>query len=194
MSGKQGHRAEKKEGKAVWPKTLKENERYTIRDENSAVGAYLPVVAARDGIKIYAVDRGIIPESNGQKKCDFLAITDDCEVKYFIELKGPNLETAYDEILGTIQYLKKDSGHQEWVACKARSRAYGVISSPDRQRVPKVARSHETALAKSLRNLNGQDVENMFDLILYVKVLKKGSYSRKGNRIQCSPEDPMPLR
>ena len=52
MSGKQGHRAEKKEGKAVWPKTLKENERYTIRDENSAVGAYLPVVAARDGIKI----------------------------------------------------------------------------------------------------------------------------------------------
>ena len=179
MSGKQGHRAEKKEGKAVWLKTLKENERYTIRDENSAVGAYLPVV---------------IPESNGQKKCDFLAITDDCEVKYFIELKGANLETAYDEILGTIQYLKKDSGHQEWVACKARSRAYGVISSPDRQRVPKVARSHEIALAKSLRNLNGQGVESMYDLILYVKVLKKGSCSRKGNRIQCSPEDPMPLR
>jgi hypothetical protein len=194
MSSKQGHRAEKKEGKASWPKILKENDRYIIRDETSAVGAYLPVVAARDGIKIYAVDRGIIPESNGQKKCDFLAITDGCEVKYFIELKGANLDAAYEEILGTIRYLKKDERYREWLARKSESRAFGLISSPDRQRVPKVARSHEIALAKSLRNLNGQDVENMFDLILYVKVLKKGNYSRKGNRIQCSPEDPMPLR
>lgn len=173
---------------------LKQGQRYTIRDKTSDAGAHLPIIADNeDGITILAVDRGLIPDKFKQKKCDFLAISSGFCRKYFIELKGANLETAYEEILGTIHYLKSDKRYCNWLVCKSNSEAYGIITSPGRQKVPKVHKNKERKLAEALLKLNSKSIDNMFQLILYVKVEKNDCYSKNGNHIQCSGNNPLPL-
>lgn len=164
---------------------VKENECYTIEDVESAVHAKLYIKAKKD-LYICKIDNGIITKS---RKCDFLSKSNICT--NFIELKGANINEAYDQITKTVEYLQNDD---KYCILIKNAKVYAIIVSPLRQIIPKGGDKRLRELSCRLASLNlNNKISDITKYIKYVKVTNTKKLSIKENRIECSGKAPMEI-
>lgn len=82
------------------------------------------------------VDHALISDEEQHKKSDFLLWTFNSGNTHIIELKGKNVDAAFEQIATTIQALGKDDGTKELVAGRNILDAY--IASPNKQNIPEI--------------------------------------------------------
>lgn len=105
------------------------------------------------------------------KKSDFLVWTLKSGKTHIIELKGKNIEAAFEQIIQTIKVLGEDDDKEELVVGRNVLDAY--ISSPNQQKVPAIPSQTEKDLARMLVVRCKAKPQNMFQLIHFVKVVQK---------------------
>lgn len=150
---------------------MKKNERQTLRDKRSEAHSVL-YIRALDDIMLVEVDHALVPDQKqGQRKSDFLVWTVKSGKTHIIELKGKNVEAAFDQIIQTIKVLGGDDETKELVVGRNVLDAY--ISSPNQQKVPAIHSQAEKDLARMLVTRCKTKPQDMFQLIHFVKVVQK---------------------
>lgn len=163
----------------------------TLVDDTSEVRAKMFVKAA-DDLEIVDVDRGVISESQHTKKCDFLILGTQTRNTHLIELKGTNIDAAFEQIERTIDFLNANPQCEDWV--KNREVTDSYIVSPERQKIPNVHSEAEKKLAKKLAKHNRNKVKDIFQLIYFVRnVNSQKRLSRNGRQVISSGSAPVEL-
>ena len=60
---------------------------------------------ARERVRQYQIDGGVLPKGQQLERCDYLLINDDRRSAYFIELKGSDLKKAIAQIETSVQMI-----------------------------------------------------------------------------------------
>lgn len=150
---------------------MKKDERYTLRDKRSEAHSVL-YIKALDDIILIEVDHALVPDQKQQqKKSDFLVWTLKSGKTHIIELKGKNIEAAFEQIIQTINVLGEDDDTKELVTGRNVLDAY--ISSPNQQKVPAIYSRTEKDLARMLAAKCKIKPQDIFQLIHFVKVVQK---------------------
>lgn len=173
---------------------LKKGEKRTLRDLKSDKNSIMPIEICDEEVYLTEPDGKLIPNIPNQQKCDFLIYCQKVLQTCFIELKGENISAKdgynpYDQIIGTIKFVRSDDELKEVVAGNIEKHAF--IVSPGRQKIPKGIETKERALWQQLIQ-NGTQKRKILELIHYVKVTKSDRYSNT-EQIICSPKSPVPL-
>lgn len=165
----------------------------SLGDKKSEQNSYLPVKAQEKNVFVATPDGRLIPDIDGQRKCDYLIYCKDVPQVCFAELKGANIKNSvknpHDQIIQTVQYFSKDSELKELTHGKVEKHAF--IVSPGRQKIPKGTETMERRLWNTLRQSNKKS--EIYDLVHYVKVTKSDRYSCKNGHIICSSNSPISL-
>lgn len=169
---------------------MKRNERRTLCDKRSDAHSLL-YIKALDDLMLVEVDHALIPDQKQkQRKSDFLIWTFKSGETHIIELKGKNIEEAFDQIIQTIKVLEEDDKTKELVAGRNVLDAY--ISSPNQQKVPATPSTKERALARMLAARCKIKPQNMYQLIHFVKVVQKQKkLAVNGRQILISNDAPL---
>ena len=170
-----------------------------LADCKSEKHSFVPIRTTDTECYAAEPDGVLIPQIEGQNKCDFLVYCKNSPQTCFFELKGANISTKtgynpYDQIIGTINYLKRIENLKEIVNPSTEKHAF--IVSPGRQKIPSGVETkerqlwqalfHSSCLPKSIR-------PKISDLIHYVKVTSSERYSNKNGHIICSSKSPVEL-
>lgn len=166
----------------------------TLKDFKSEKNSSMPININDQNIYMTEPDGKLIPNIQGQQKCDYLIYCQNLPQTCFIELKGENISikdeyNLYDQIGDTIKYLKQESELKSLVNTNVEKHAF--IVSPDRQKLPKGVETKERQLWQKL--MQPQKKSKISDLVHYVKVTKSDRYSNNNNQIICSPKSPVEL-
>lgn len=148
---------------------LLQGEKRTLLDEKSEVNAKI-YIKAKDNIRIVYVDRGLINQEKKTKKCDFMVLGMNTNKTHMIELKGANVNAAFEQISRTIDCMFEDSELKDCVILREILDAY--IVSPERQKIPNIPSFEERELVKKLARGTKNKPKNIFALLHFVKVLK----------------------
>lgn len=172
-------------------KGLKKGETKILRDTQSEKNTFIPVKVADDNVYVTEPDGKLIPNIQGQQKCDFLLYCQDKPQTCFVELKGANISAKekynpYDQIMDTIKFLQKEDELKCLVDSNTEKHAF--IVSPGRQKIPKGVETKERQLWQKLLQ-HGMNVKPS-DVVHYVKVTNTERYSNNG-QIICSPKSPV---
>lgn len=153
----------------------------------------LVIKAEGQRMLLVAVDRGIVCNIEpGIRKSDFLTYGLERAYTHLIELKGKNINAAYEQLGQTVENVTEKSNYPELV--KNRDIIDAYIVSPGQQTIPRGNNKEEKKLAELLARRSRTRVKNIFDLIHYVKVVPKlRSQVVKNRRIQCSGTAPLEL-
>lgn len=170
---------------------LKLAETRNLRDTKSEKNSFVPININDENVYVTEPDRKLIPDIQGQHKCDYLIYCQNLPQSCFIELKGENISikdeyNPYDQIGDTIQYLKKEYELKSLVNTNVEKHAF--IISPGRQKIPKGVETKERQLWQKLMQPHSKS--KISDLVHYVKVTKSDRYSNN-NQIICSPKSPI---
>lgn len=100
-----------KYNKAFEPLTLGETR--NLKDVKSQKNSSLPIKVNDENIYVTEPDGKLIPDIQGQQKCDYLIYCQKKPQTCFIELKGENISVKdsynpYDQIGDTIDFLQKE--------------------------------------------------------------------------------------
>ena len=169
-------------------------EKKTLKDTKSDKNSYMPVKVVDEQVFLTKPDGKLIPNIQGQRKCDFLIYCQSKSQSCFIELKGENISikegyNPYNQISDTVDYLKKEEQLKGLVDHRVEKHAF--IVSPGRQKLPKGIESKERFLWQKLIQ-KGENKKKIEDLIHYVKVTKSDRYSNNG-QIICSTRSPIEI-
>lgn len=173
---------------------LKLAETRSLKDTKSEKNSFMPISINDENVYITEPDGKLIPNIQGQQKCDYLIYCQNLPQTSFIELKGENISikdgyNPYDQIGDTIQYLKREKELKSLVNTNVEKHAF--IVSPGRQKLPKGVETKERQLWQKL--MQPQRISKISDLIHYVKVTKSDRYSNNNNQIICSPKSPVSI-
>lgn len=170
---------------------VEKGNRCTLRDEKSEAHAII-YIKALDDILAVTVDHALISDEEQHKKSDFLLWTFNSGNTHIIELKGKNVDAAFEQIATTIQALGKDDGTKELVTGRNILDAY--IASPNKQKIPEIHSGKEKELARLLSTKCRIKPKDMFQLIHFVKVVnKQKKIAMNGRQIIISNEAPLEL-
>lgn len=166
-----------------------------LKDKKSAKSSYIPIEVCDDKIYLSEPDGKLIPDTQGQHKCDFLLHCVNVPQTCFVELKGANISSAskynpYDQIIDTVEFLKNEEILKKLVDGKVKKHAF--IVSPGRQKIPKGIETKERQLWQVLQQ-NSQEKTTIEQLIHYVKVTPTDRYSNSKGQIVCSPSSPVKI-
>ncbi len=169
-------------------------EKKNLKDKKSDKNSYMPIEVIEEQVFLTEPDGKLIPDIQGQHKCDYLVY---CQIKpqlCFVELKGENISVKegynpYKQISDTLDFLQKEELLKEMVDQKVEKHAF--IVSPGRQKLPRGIESKERFLWQKLMQ-NGVEKRKITDLIHYVKVTKSDRYSNNG-QIICSSKSPVKI-
>lgn len=169
-------------------------EKKMLKDPKSDKNSFMPVKVVDEQVFLTEPDGKLIPNIQGQRKCDFLIYCQSKSQSCFIELKGKNIsvkeeDNPYDQISDTVDYLNKEEQLKGLVDHGVEKHAF--IVSPGRQKLPKGIESRERFLWQKLIQ-NGENKKKIADLIHYVKVTKSDRYSDNG-QIICSHRAPIEM-
>lgn len=171
---------------------LKAGYRCTLKDEKTKL-----VIQARQKMRVFKVDDGIvkdagIPGKNQVRKCDYLCKMDDLKRGHLIELKGQVIKETSHQLQNTPKIIKEKSNQGALLDGLLRMEAY--IVTPHRQKIPDNIDIAKVRLCRLLDSYGTEKVENIFDLLKFVKVHTKLSKSEeKDGVIHCSAEYPLQL-
>lgn len=168
---------------------LENGKKLILKDECSEANSSLPIIALTRLFYAKSDNSEFITDSTGQKKADYIIFchADIIQVG-FIELKGSNISgEPFQQIVCTIDFLKKTEGLKELVSSKVEKHAF--IVSPFRQKIPKGLYSYERTLLKKLGTK--QNVEQNAKFLHYVTVIHGKKYSDKQQRIIYSSDYPL---
>lgn len=174
---------------------LQNGRMYKLEDKKSEQNAYIPVNICDENVFMSEPDGKLIPEIEGQKKCDYLLYCmNQSQVCYF-ELKGKNISkkkehNPYDQIIDTRKYLKELPEYQRLFTPETES--YAFIVSPEQQKVPKGISMRQRALLQELTRYQKKP-EQTKEYVHYVKVTPSDRYSDNNGRIICSSKNPLPI-
>lgn len=137
------------------------------------------------------IDHGVISDKEqGQQKCDFMVYDEYKKKSHLIELKGMVIDRAINQLSETVTTLK----HHEEVSflVRGQKKVYAYIVSPGQQKMPRGGDSKKRELARKLAGCSTQKVEDIFELIKFVKVVKKTNAKNMDKyQMICSPKDPL---
>ena len=173
---------------------LSVGEKKNFKDSKSDQNSYIPIEICEDAVYIVEPDGNLIPNIQKQQKCDFLVYCKHSLQTCFIELKGANISikksyNPYDQIIGTVKYLKSNDILRKIVSDDIEKHAF--IVSPKQQKLPKGVETKERALWQQLVQ-NTTNKRGIAELIHYVKVTKTDRYSNN-QQIICSSRHPIEL-
>lgn len=60
---------------------------------------------ARDDVRHFQIDGGVLPKGKDPERCDFLLLNDSNQRAYFIELKGSDIKKAISQIETTVAMI-----------------------------------------------------------------------------------------
>lgn len=161
----------------------------TLEDDRSEVKAKI-YIKAMDDLLAVQVDHALIGEE--EKKCDFMVLGKNSQKTHMVELKGTNIDDAFEQITKTVDYFKAEEGLQNVVLSREILDAY--IASPERQKVPNIPSFREKELAKRLASGNKNKPKDFFSLIHFVKVVKNQKrMAENGRQIIISGRAPLEL-
>lgn len=169
-------------------------EKRNLKDKKSDQNFFMPIEITDEQVFLTEPDGKLIPDIQGQHKCDFLIYCQGRTQSCFVELKGENISikesyNPYNQISDTIDFLKNDEKLKGLVNQKVEKHAF--IVSPGRQKIPKGIESKERFLWQKLIQ-KGAEKKRITDLVHYVKVTKSDRYSNN-NQIICSPKSPVKI-
>ena len=169
---------------------IKKGGRQTLRDELSEAHSVMYIRALND-IELVAVDHGLISDKKqGKRKSDFLIQSPLTESTHIIELKGANIEEAFEQIARTVDVREEDTNTRALVTRK--KVLDGYISSPNRQKIPDIHSPAERTLANLLAARSSEKCKDIFQRIHFVKVVEKQKkLSVNGRQIISSNEAPV---
>lgn len=170
---------------------LSMGETRSLKDSKSVINSFIPIRVNEENVYVTEPDGKLIPDMQGQQKCDYLIYCFNKPQICFIELKGENISikdsyNPYDQINGTIDFLKKENELK--VLASANNEKHAFIVSPGRQKLPKGVETKERQLWQKLMQPGIKS--KVTDLVHYVKVTKSDRYSNNGS-IVCSPKSPV---
>lgn len=169
---------------------LPSGRKITLKDDISDSEARV-VVRASEATVFYARPDGeIIPQSDGQKKADYVIYCGGSAVQVsFIEMKGRNLTSdPYKQILMTLEYFITTKGLQKLVLPGVEKHAF--IVSALKQRIPSGLSISERKLLQKLR----EGIKSEYragDFLHYVRYSPNCRYSNNEGRIICSADEPL---
>lgn len=176
---------------------LKSGEKRNLKDKKSDKNSFMPIKITAEQVFLAEPDGKLIPDGQGQQKCDFLIY---CQMKpqsCFIELKGENISTKegynpYSQISSTIDFIKKEERLKEIVGQNVEKHAF--IVSSGRQKIPQGVELKERILWQKLIQ-KGAEKKKIKELVHYVKVTKSDRYSKnsQNGQIICSPKSPVEI-
>lgn len=161
----------------------------TLKDKKSAAQSDLPVQVEDEGV--YVADESLIPNIQGQKKCDFTVYCSTKKQTCFIELKGKNIPEStknnpYRQIEAVIDFVQKEKDLE--ILVKSAMEVHAFIVSKGQQRVPNND-SNRMSLLRKIVSLVGKDRS----FCHHVRVTSTRNYSNRDGRIECSSKYPLPL-
>lgn len=160
---------------------------FQLKDDKTSLYAR----AGENEVWSLQIDHGVIPdEKQGLKKCDFMVYDESKRQSHLIELKGMVIDRAINQLSETVTILKH---HRELsFLVQGQKKVYAYIVSPGQQKLPRGGESKKRELARKLAGCSRQKVEDIFELVKYVKVVKKTNAKNKDtNQIICSPKEPI---
>lgn len=153
-------------------------------------------VILNNDMYLVKVDGGIIRDNI--KKCDYMIYDKIDKHIYFIELKGKNIDDAFEQIYNTQRLLFVDENSSCSLKDLEKNIVFGFIVSPKGRSVPR-STNKETELAESLAKLCKKEFrpKKLTHLIKYVESLKNSKEKNYDNGdssiIVCSNGSPLPL-
>lgn len=151
----------------------------TLIDKVSEAKAKM-YIKAEDNLRVVDIDHGLMEEEKTKKKCDYMVLGINSGKTHMVELKGSNIDEAFEQISGTIDYLYAHQESKDYVVSRKILDAYVV--SPRRQKIPNISSPEEKELVKKLARGNIKKPKNMFDLLHFVKVVKGQKKVMKSGR------------
>lgn len=170
---------------------LRMQELRNLKDKKSGRNTFVPIRVNDKNVYMTEPDGKLIPDIQGQQKCDYLLYCQNQPQTCFVELKGENISVKknynpYNQIIDTINFLQKESELKHLVSSTTEKHAF--IVSPGRQKIPKGVDTNERQLWQKLMQ-TGKKVKPS-EVVHYVKVTKSDRYSNN-NQIVCSPKSPI---
>lgn len=177
---------------------LEKGKTVALRDKKSERNSYVPVRISDEKVYMSKPDGKLIPEIEGQGKCDYLLYCENQTQACYMELKGTTISkketyNPYDQIRDTMRYLRGIPECQILFQTEVVNHAF--IVSPERQNIPKGINIRERALLQELIKYQKKPEKEakISDYIHYVKVTPSDRYSDKNGRIICSPANPVTI-
>lgn len=164
-------------------------ERITLEDSGTKL-----FIKAKCNMRCLQVDHGILPDLGYKvNKCDFLCENLDDRQIHLIEMKHELLDDSYKQLAGTPEAVKMYTEYGDIFERVARLDAY--IVSPGAQKITNANNSTDcTNLCKILASYCKTRPDNIYDLLKYVKVVKKNAGTPDDKqRILCSNDNPLVL-
>lgn len=166
-----------------------------LRDKKSDQSVYIPIKATEDKVYVAEPDGEMIPQIEGQHKCDYLIYCAKRLQTCYIELKGKNISSKeaynpYDQIIDTRKYFRTLASCECLFAQDMESHAF--IVSPEQQRIPKGVELKERALWQELVKYRSKPIRTASP-VHYVRVTPSSRYSDNGQKIICSSRSPIPM-
>ena len=163
----------------------------TLTDDKSEAKAKI-YIKAKDDLRLINVDHGLINDKENVKKCDYMILGENSNKTHMVELKGANIDAAFQQITSTLDYFSGEDEVRELVTSREILDAY--IASPKRQKVPNVPSLQEKKLVRKLAARNKRRPKDIFDLLHFVKVVKNQKKAiRNGRQIIISGYAPLEL-
>lgn len=151
------------------------DEKFTLSEDKTSI--YLHMKSDKIEVK---VDGGIAKNIKIEtRKCDYLLFDKINKITHLIELKGTIIDRAYSQLEETIFCISNIPEEKYLLEKLKLLEAYIVSPAP---KIPKNVNSRENELAKMLAKKCGIKPKNIFDLIMYVKVVPKTTHTINENR------------
>lgn len=168
---------------------------YKLEDKKSEQNSFVPVKICDESVFKSEPDGKLIPEIEGQQKCDYLIYCMNQSQACYFELKGKNISkkkeyNPYDQIIDTRKYLKKLPEYQCLFTKETESHAF--IVSPGQQKIPKGIEMRQRALLQELIKYQAKP-EQTKEYVHHVKVTPSDRYSDSNGKIICSSKNPLPI-
>lgn len=88
---------------AYTPFSSGKNEEFVSRENRCK---HIGINKARDDVRQYQIDGGVLPKGEDPERCDYLLLNDSNQRAYFIELKGSDISKAISQIETSVKMIK----------------------------------------------------------------------------------------
>lgn len=145
----------------------REDKIITLKDRNGGNSKYIGNNPRQKQISEIEVDGCVIKDPN-KRKCDYLILDFEDKLSYFIELKGSNLNDAYQQITDTIQEFKRMQSFKSNVFDRRFKVFARVVLATGN--VPRIIPSSYQKLVKLLQEINCEKIKDG----IHIKRIKSG--------------------
>lgn len=146
---------------------LRRDKIITLKDPNGGSSKYIGQNPYEKTITQIEIDGCVIKEQS-KKRCDYLILDCDSSLSYFIELKGSNLDAAYQQIISTFSELKSINGFKTNVLERNFKMLVRIVLA--KGNVPSIIPSSYRKLVNIVERVNGAKVRDG----LHIKRIKSG--------------------